>query len=144
MMVLIPERAQGFTDGAVRLTASTDNLGNAKLLDKYMTSKFPLAPVLMELAAQSEARGVRLHVEWTPREQNEEADGITNFNLSMFDPKLRVHVDPTKLNFMVLNDMLTTGLELFELAAAARTERAQQQTAGPPRKRKGLRETDPW
>ena len=73
---LVPPRA-GTTEATARLVGLTDNQGNSYLLAKMMTSRFPLCVVLMELAVQMELRGVYLHGEWTPRDQNTEADALT-------------------------------------------------------------------
>ena len=46
----------------VQVPAFTDNKGNGHVINKLCT-------VVMELAAQAELRGVRMDVEWTPRER---------------------------------------------------------------------------
>jgi hypothetical protein len=114
LMFLIPDVDHGLRESGIRFTATTDNQGNAKLLHKYMTSKFPLAPILMEVAVQSERKGLRLHVEWAPRAQNEEADALTNGDLGGFNPELRVPIDFAKIEFVVLKDMIEAGLALFQ------------------------------
>ncbi len=83
-------------------------------MDKLMTSKYPLCCVLMELAAQLEARGARMLLEWVPRGRNEPADALSNGDYRLFDPELRVEVDLEEVEFKVLPAMLATGKDLFE------------------------------
>ena len=64
--------------GKVRLAGIKGNLGNTFAVSKMMTSKFPLVVILSELAIQMRDRGMILDLEWTPRDQNEEADALTS------------------------------------------------------------------
>ena len=52
-MVLLPENEMNLNSvGMVTLTCGTDNQGNGYLLDKLLTTKYPLAIELMELSCQ--------------------------------------------------------------------------------------------
>ncbi len=64
--------------GEVRLQGFADNLGNSFALTKLMSSKFPLVVILAEVATQLRSRRMVLNLGWTPRDQNEEADVLTN------------------------------------------------------------------
>ena len=46
-----------------------------------------------EMAAQLQAREAELDFQWIPRNQNEEADGLTNEDFSQFDPSRRIMVE---------------------------------------------------
>ena len=61
----------------VQVPAFTDNKGNGYVVNKLMTTRFPLCAFVVELAAQAEARGVRMKAEWTPRDRNQEADDLS-------------------------------------------------------------------
>ena len=52
-----------------------------------MTTKQPLAAVLMQLATELSYRGMWLDLRWTPGELNTEADDITNEIYDKFDKK---------------------------------------------------------
>ena len=53
VMVLMPSPSEvSASTGLATLTCGTDNQGNSFLLDKLMTTKYPLAVVLMELSCQ--------------------------------------------------------------------------------------------
>ena len=56
----------------------TDNNGNRYAVTKMLTTKWPLLVFLAELSLQLEHRCILLEVNWVPREQNTEADAITN------------------------------------------------------------------
>ena len=85
VMVLMPEiSAEQESLGSVSLTCGTDNQGNTYLLDKLLTTKYPLGVVLMELATQLGRRAVTLRADWLPRLQNEEADALTNMDFRHF------------------------------------------------------------
>ena len=77
IMTLLPEaenRAEVI--GSVSFTCGTDNQGNSYLLDKLLTTKYPLGVVLMEVACQLGLRNASLGANWLPRLQNEEADAL--------------------------------------------------------------------
>ena len=91
--------------GRVAVTGFTDNISNAYLLDKYLTTKFPASLVLMELSKQLELYDLDLNLVWIPREQNEPADDLSKDRFEKFDLKCRVEVDMTKLNYLVLRNL---------------------------------------
>ena len=74
-----------------------DNRGNVYVVAKLMTAKCPLCAILLELAGQLEARQSWLKLEWPPRQQNEEADALTNKNFDQLDPALRIPLDPATM-----------------------------------------------
>ena len=55
-------------------SAATDNRGNSLLTARWLTTSFPLAAVLMELATVLQERGLSLELHWAPRLQNSLAD----------------------------------------------------------------------
>ena len=151
LMVLGPAIAQGNeTAGTMTLTCGTDNRSNSYLLDRMLTTKYPLGVVLMELAAQSHLRKLTLRARWLPRLQNEEADALSNFSFDHFDPKLRIEVQLETLPFVLFNDLFAVGDSyIAELEEVKRKEREVRQGKGEAtRKRKlageGLKDRDPW
>eukprot|EP00435_Cladocopium_sp_Y103_P051934 s391_g16.t1 len=48
-------------------TASTDNLGNTYVLQHFMSCKYPLSIVVMELAVQLQKLGLELELGWGPK-----------------------------------------------------------------------------
>ena len=139
-------------DGSAAITgsASTDNKGNAYAAAKLMTTKFPLNAMVMELSEQLEARRSWLKLDWVPRHQNEEADALTNGEYGGFRPELRIDLDPGKIKWIILTEILELGGGLLrELEAKKLLRKASRQAAKEAKKRRKLagetlRERDPW
>ena len=150
VMVLMPAgEAAAESLGSISLTCGTDNQGNSFLLDKLLTTKYPLGVVLVELAVQLGLRNATLRADWLPRLQNEEADALTNSDFRHFDVSKRIEVDLDKLGFVLMNDLFAVGdAYVAELAVLKANDqfRKDSATAKPPAKRKksdALREKDP-
>ena len=138
------------------LSCGTDNQGNSYLLDRMLTTKYPLGVVLMELAHQMRLRRLVLRAKWLPRLQNEEADALTNLDFRHFDPKKRIPVEIDDLKFGVLNELFKEGenyiaeLEKARARQKALAEKPAASGKGEGRKKRlkragdTLRERDPW
>ena len=151
MMVLVPDDLLGPESvGTATFTCGTDNQGNSFLLDKLLTTKYPLGVILMELACQAGRKRASFRPRWIPRLQNEEADALTNSEFHHFRPENRIEVDLGKLEFIVMNELFATGEEyLAELASLKEGEKRKmtEEEKTPARKRpasEALREKDPW
>ena len=134
LMVLVPEgeafRAE--TAASFVLSCGTDNQGNSYLLDRMMTTKYPLGLILMEIAAQMRTRRLILRARWLPRLENEEADALTNLDFRHFDPAKRIEVSLDKLGFKVLPLLFEVGEQyLTDLEAARERGKAAKLSAGP-------------
>ena len=152
VMVLLPD-APVITSsvGLATLTCGTDNQGNSFLLDKLMTTKYPLGIVLMELACQLGRRRAALHARWIPRLQNEEADALTNEDFRHFSMAMRIPVDLNALPFVVMKELFEVGdayvEEVNRLKEATKAEAKQPGLQGVRRKtpaHKKLGATNPW
>ena len=95
-------------------TGITDNRGNSYIIARMMTTKFPLCAVLMEMTEQLSARDSWLGLSWVPRQQNEEADALTNACFEGFNPALRVHLDPAAIQWKVMGEMMKAGGGMLE------------------------------
>ena len=154
VMVLLPDEEfarVGDTSGLVTIGCATDNQGNSFLLDKLMTTAYPLGLVLIELSYQLSKRRIAMRAEWVPRLQNEEADALSNSDSRHFREENRVRVDLATLDFGVLPQLLKLGEDYAEQVARAREsdrQRRVQPSAKAPAKRRQkrvpLRESDPW
>ena len=154
LMVLVPEAAAiGETAASLSLTCGTDNQGNSYLLDRMMTTKYPLGIILMELAHQMRRRRLVLRAKWLPRLENEEADALTNLDFRHFNAENRIEVALDTIGFKVLPMLFGVGEEyLKELEGAKEKEKAKEAAraaageAKVKRRKLGdtLRERDPW
>ena len=133
--------------GAVRLQGLTDNLGNTFALTRLMSSKFPLVVILAELSAQMQARAMALNLEWAPRDQNEEADALTNGDFSLFGTRKRVVVDLEEIRWLVLPRMPVVAGSIYEAVQGRKAGRAPARLEGPRPRAKAkakLRQREPW
>ena len=152
VMVLLPERSSSDQLGLATLTCGTDNQGNMFLLDKLLTTKYPLGVVLMELSCQLGLRRAALRANWIPRLQNEEADALTNSDFRHFSADKRIEVDLSSLPFLLMNDLFEEGeaylAELEALKAQERERRVLAKESSTGKSKKGktlrLRDKDPW
>jgi hypothetical protein len=155
LTVLMPiAEARGDKSALISMTCSTDNQGNSFLLDKLLTTRYPLGVVLMELAHQMKLRRMMLRARWLPRLQNQEADDLTNEEFRHFDPARRIPVRLEDLDFKLMNSLFAAGddyLKELENTRAAEKRKLEKKIAEgggrPTTKRKkagGLKESDPW
>jgi hypothetical protein len=129
--------------GEVLLQGITDNLGNTFAVSKLMTSKFPLVVILAEVAAQLRLRRMVLNLGWTPRDQNEEADALTNGDFAAFDKNRRVEVDVSKVKWLILPRMLEVSQHIYDRVRTAKMEGGPPK-AGAPTKPRNFRQTNSW
>ena len=115
---------------------------------KLMSTKWPLAPMLMEMSEQMRERKLELHLNWIRRDKNELADALSNGDFSSFDPSLRIPLDPKDLKWMmVLPRALAWSKEIYDAARAPKdkdivpleTWKRQKLAAS-----KRLKTADPW
>ena len=139
--------------------ASTDNLRNRFVLNRLMTTIFPLLAFVCEMAVTVEKKGCALNVGWVPRDQNCEADALSNDDIEGFDPSKEIAVDLDNMGFEVLDDLLDLGDTFYEEAEKekekekedrrkALSTRSQVKDASKSlwkqKKKAPLRGTDPW
>jgi hypothetical protein len=143
-LLVFGTEASSLATGSISLTASGDNQSNGFSLDKLSSTKYPLYLVLMELAEQLRARRLLLQVAWRPRDENEEADALTNEVFAAFSPEKRVHVEWASLPFVVLGQLTDLAEDHFKNMSAAKKDRGDRENPGIKAKRIKLREAQPW
>ena len=150
VMVLLPEQLfdrGAESTGLVTFGCATDNQGNSFLVDRLMTTKYPLGIILVELCHQLALRRSALRARWVPRLENEEADALTNSDFRHFTTKLRVEVDLETLPFGVLPKLLENGETYVAELEALKLAKAMGHDGAAKRRRikgEGLRDTQPW
>eukprot|EP00438_Fugacium_kawagutii_P008249 Skav226268 [mRNA] locus=scaffold2708:264535:265680:- [translate_table: standard] len=148
-VIVFGKRWEGLVQkGEILLTASTDNLGNTHVLRRFMSCKYPLSIVVMELALQLKEKGVELDLRWLPRRQNTEADALTNQEFGGFDNRLRIHVDLEKVEFLILNKLMEKAGTLDEemkLAKSSKEAKGDKPLKDLPKRKRGeTKWKDPW
>jgi hypothetical protein len=140
-------------DSNMQMTMSgvTDNEGNEALINKNMTSKFPLYLMLIELAEQLNLRNMTVDLQWQRRDRNQAADDLTNGKFEESSPQLRILTELNQISWLVLPRILQEATALHEDVKSRKLENLsrgpeRQFHSGKKRKRKAesLRTTDPW
>ena len=129
--------------GTLVCSGATDNQSNSYAVKRYMTTKQPLAAVLMQLATELSSRRMWLDLRWTQRELNTEADDITNEIYDKFDPSLRLPITWD----IFPKDVIELVLQHYsELEDDVRLHRISKRIndAAPVLQRKIRRKKEPW
>ena len=115
-------------------------------MTKLMSSKFHLVVILAELAAQLRARKMALSVGWTPRDQNEEADALTNGDYGQFGAANRINVTIEDVKWLVLPKLMAVASDIFAEVQKRKAAKDHSPQQAPPAKKAkgGLRQLDPW
>ena len=106
----------------------------------------------MELVAILLAKGTRLNLAWVPRDQNTEADALTNYDFEGFSESNRIRLDFTEANRgLVFGDLLDAGRTMFkdiEAQKAKATEKRGTSLDGKAsasnKARKTVKPLEPW
>ena len=114
---------------------------NSYVLDKYMSTAFPLSIVLMELALHLQRAQVDLDLQWIPRDQNTEADALTNENFEGFEEAKRVPVKIEELEFLILHKLMKMAEEIDSEINLKRTSKEKSTHRDATKK---MRLTQPW
>ena len=136
----------GDEDPELRCTARisvggiTDNAGNRFAVARLLTTNCPLAAFVSELAVQLEQRGILFEMTWVPREQNAEADAITNGQTEWLNPQNQLATNLEKLPFAVLQPLLKKGEEFYKNVDLVNTQGGADAT----RRKELLKVRDPW
>ena len=145
-------KATSLTKTTVTISAGTDNQGCSLALKKLMSTKWPLAPLLMELSEQMRSRSLELQLNWVPRNENTLADSITNGDFAQFDERNRIHIDAANLGWKILDKAMEWSKMIYDETNSAKATNKRTNTAGEAeqtkRRRtaaaKRLRTADPW
>ena len=91
----------------------------------------PTVAVLMEVAAQLLHTGIRVNLDWVPRDHDSEADAPTNHGFTAFAPENRVRMNFSQAalhDWHKLGPMLEAGQKLY-----ADLDEARERRPGAPR-----------
>eukprot|EP00435_Cladocopium_sp_Y103_P002248 s5620_g1.t1 len=123
----------------VFIMAGTDNQSNEFLSFKRSTTRWPLMLVNMQLSALLSRCKLGLRLKWRPREENTNADALTNKEFSSVESNKRIMVEYSDLPLALLHRLCETQSNFAEMKAAAK---AAKQAGGGVKKRK--HEKTPW
>jgi hypothetical protein len=131
------------SDAVYTVRGLTDNKGNRATISRLQSTRFPLCAVLMEIAAQSEHLGVRLALDWVPRDWNAQADRLSNDDCRGFDEALRVHIEWGAVSWKVLHWAMDFGDQQHREPEAPTGTLAKRGQRKPPAA-SAFRAKEPW
>ena len=159
-VLAFPPPEKGARNEVLTLSAGTDNLGNTMAVSKLMTTKFPLCAAMMQLASTLAKNQWRLKLGWIPRNQNYEADELSNGLTHRFKNSNEVRVEPLLEKLVIFNKMIKYGQKLYDDIKTIKVERKEERGKKPHseervkaggKRRKGreeapkkLKEREPW
>ena len=79
-----------------------------------MTTKFPLCAAMMQLSSTLAERRQKLKLSWTPREQNYEADELSNGIVHRFAKEKEIKVEKILEKLDVFNEMVREGRKMYD------------------------------
>ena len=131
--------------GKCWIKGSTGNLSNAYAVSKWMSTKYPLTVLIMELSETLRTRDCELCLEWVPREKNQLADDLTNEKFDHFPMELRVRLVGGDTKWLVLDSLLKKAQEFHEELAKERKRKSPVSTPKGVQKRANKkRRIEPW
>ena len=95
------------------IAAGTDNLANEQLSRKRLSTKLPLRLMLLQHCIKCWDNGLWVDIRWRPRDENVEADDLTNERFDSFRSCNRVQISYQDLDTRIL-DSLQKALVEFE------------------------------
>ena len=123
------------------LSTGTDNLGNTMAVSKLMATKLPLCAAMMQLASTLAVNQWRLKLGWIPRNQNFEADELSNGLTHRFRSSYEVMVEPLLGKLTIFNKMIKYGQKLYDDIKTNKVVRKEERGKNP-RSEKGRRQEE--
>ena len=132
------------SEGRFSISGFTDNSSNTFVVDKFLSTKFPVSLVLMELAYQLAQLNATLSLSWIPREQNEEADDLTKGRFEKFDPKKKMEIDLEEAGFVAIPVLAEVAGRLDEEIRLRKVSKERKEHGHKTPAEQKLRITQPW
>ncbi len=141
----VPADTNVIRRATVQCAGATDNKGNSFIAKKFMTTKLPVAAILVSLAEIMRDRGISLDLVWVPREENAAADSLTNLDFSLFSSELRIPITLSSLRLERVLSLLSVSEDFRAQVSDLKKRRAEASlTDGGPCRRRRKRELEPW
>ncbi|CAE7892148.1 unnamed protein product, partial [Symbiodinium sp. KB8] len=126
----------------VEVLAQTDNKANEGLAKKGSTTRWPLLMINMQLSHLLMKASLKLTLGWRPRDQNQEADALTNEVFDLFDDRRRICLQYSDLPLSFLHSLYKARLVQ---TSSRQADAVLDAAIGKPRfKGKRKREKSPW
>ena len=102
------------------MRAGTDNIANDALTSKRSTTKWPLMLTNMQLSSSLAKARLSLDLRWRPREENVEADNLTNEEFAGFSESDRVLVTLSDIDLCIVETLWKTKAQFDEARLEAK------------------------
>ena len=99
------------------VNAGTDNRSTPSIQQKGLSNKWPVQAIHMQMVSRLHACRKICRLQWRPREENVEADDLTNLRFEKFNMDNRLDLKLSDLEFSLL-DMLVASRASFDAARA--------------------------
>jgi hypothetical protein len=104
--------------------------------------------MVIELSEQLRSRSAELYLTWIPRENNQEADDLSNLKFDGFSLDKRIPFTISGIPWKVFSELILATKEMFDLINHQREQQRLKKRKAPPiGKLKGVKKlkwTDPW
>ena len=98
----------------LQLAGGTDNRANEALTLKRATTRWPLMAVNMQLSSSLSRARLALRLKWRPREENVEADALTNEVFDGFEEAKRIVVSLRDLDLSIVDALVESRSNFVE------------------------------
>ena len=144
------------------LSTGADNPGNTTTVSKLVATKLPRCAAMRQLASTLAVNQWRLKLGWIPRNQNFEADELSNGLTHRFRNSNEVKAEPLLEKLTIFNKMIKYGQKLYDDIKTIKVERKEERGKKPHSEKRGkagakkhrrkgreeapkkLKERDPW
>eukprot|EP00435_Cladocopium_sp_Y103_P030315 s433_g7.t1 len=99
---------------SIHTEAFTDNRGNEFILKKGMSTKFPIALLVIEVSETLRSLETTADLRWIKREDNQRADDLTNQDYHAFDLGKRIRVTEENCKWVVLGELLPESQRIYD------------------------------
>ena len=132
---------KGVSPQQIVVEAGTDNQATEYVSAKGASNKFPLAYVQAQLGLKCFLHGLIFKLKWRPREENVEADDLTNSRFQRFSQEKRCTAKWEDLDLTIMDKLLR-----FRMKFQSWKEDRKRIQPGPPRasKRQKLASKTKW
>eukprot|EP00438_Fugacium_kawagutii_P016035 Skav225114 [mRNA] locus=scaffold1459:76340:77299:+ [translate_table: standard] len=97
----------------IHTEAFTDNKGNEFILKKGMSTKFPITLLVIEMGETLRLSDATADLIWVRRDENQEADDLTNEEFKKFAMEKRILVTEENCRWVVLDKLLPMSERLY-------------------------------
>ena len=128
----------------VHAEAFTDNKGNEFILNKGMSTKFPITLLVIESSETLRKKGATADLRWIRREDNQRADDLTNEEFVAFESWRRRRIAEENCKWEVLGELLPESKQLYKEVQAFKEKRRSEKVKKKEERRKGHKFFGRW